>query len=130
CVNVQEFNAGERHGSAHRARHSVWDVVVFQIQEDFGAEVGKFPEGFRSRCGKELLAHLEHAHAGGQQPGHAAGIVEAVKVQGDDYSPLCFGVQCPVGTWRSSMRTRATPLSSIPSWAAARKDRSSSRPGK
>jgi hypothetical protein len=83
-VEGQQSHAGQVCGGADGSRHGVWDVVEFQIEEDFKTKARKLLNGSRAFGGKELAAHFEKGGGPADSTRHSEGWLQAVVIQGDD----------------------------------------------
>jgi hypothetical protein len=80
----QQSHLRQVRGCADGSRHGVWDVVEFQVEEDFKAKARELLNGSRAFGGKELAADFEKAGCPADSTRHSEGRLEAVVIQGDD----------------------------------------------
>ena len=71
-------------GCADGSGHCVWDVVEFQVEEDFKAKARELLDGSRAFGGKELAADFEKGGGPADSTRHSEGWLQAVVIQGDD----------------------------------------------
>ena len=60
-MNVQQAHSPDASSRADGSRHSIWDVVVFQVKKNAGPNFGDPAYGLWSFSRKKLLAYLKES---------------------------------------------------------------------
>ncbi len=83
-MHIHKLHAGHARRSKHRARHSVGNIVEFQVEKNIRAELRYLAYCFRSRSGEELAADFEHAHKVRHLLGELQRRRKGIEIESDD----------------------------------------------
>jgi hypothetical protein len=83
-VERQEANIGKRSGGRYSSGHGIWDIVEFQVEENFGACGCEHSNRARAFGREELASDFEQVGDTLKPPGQSQGWPQAVNIQRDD----------------------------------------------